>query len=183
MTRYAPLTAALDPDGHVVRWARFDGEGLETTTIRWENEGFTVSGIVTKERVEYVLRLSASWQLRQFMLFRDLEDPDLWLATDGHGRWGEVNGAHRVELDGCVDVLLECTPFTHTPLIRRLPLLDGDTATLPVAVVDVDTLGVRAEQRVYTRLSADEWEVDGREIAVDGYGLVTDEPGRFLRVS
>ena len=182
MTRYSPLIAAHDAAGHVVRWARFDGDGLETNTIRWENEGFTVSGIVTKERVEYVLRLSASWQLRQFILFRDMTEPDLWLATDGHGRWGEVNGAHRVELDGCVDVRLECTPFTHTPLIRRLPLQDGDSAVLPLAVVDVETLGVRPEQHRYTCVSSDRWEFDGDELTVDEYGLVTDEPGRFLRV-
>ena len=44
--------------------------------------------------------------MRQFLLFRDLDEPDLWLATDGTGRWGEMNGAHRPELDGCYDVHL-----------------------------------------------------------------------------
>ena len=61
-------------------------------------------------------------------LFRDLEQPDLWLATDGAGRWGEMNGAHRVELDGCFDLTMSTaatvTPFTATMPIRRLPLLE-----------------------------------------------------------
>ena len=70
-----------------------------------------ISGVVSRERVQYVLRLSASWQVRQFLLFRDLEDPDLWLATDGTARWGEMNGAHRIELDGCYDITMNCTPF------------------------------------------------------------------------
>ena len=78
------------------------------------------------------MRLTPTWQVRQFLLFRDLDDPDLWLATDGTARWGEMNGAHRVELDGCYDIDLACTPFTNTLPIRRLPLHVGDTAELPV---------------------------------------------------
>ncbi len=126
MISYAPLTAAHGAEGHQVQWTTWPGDGLETTTIRWENEGFTVSGQVGdapgREHIQYVLRLTASWQVRQFLLFRDLEEPDLWLATDGSGRWGEMNGAHRTELDGCYDVDMLCTPLTHTLPIRRLPL-------------------------------------------------------------
>ena len=104
----ACVPAAHEPAGHVAAWATWDGDGIETTTLRWENEGWTVSGEVgdaaDRERIQYVLRLSATWQVRQFLLFRDLDEPDLWLATDGGGRWGEMNGAHRTELDGCTDI-------------------------------------------------------------------------------
>jgi hypothetical protein len=131
--------------------------------------------------------------MRQFLLFRDMEDPDLWLATDGSARWGEINGAHRVELDGCYDVALACTPFTATLPIRRLPLHVGDTADLAVALVDVETLEVRAVRRRYTRVGERRWAVtdldaaiDERhasEFEVDEHGLVVDEPGRFRRVA
>lgn len=180
---YAPLAAAHEPTGHVVRWETWDGDGLETVSIRWENEGYTVTGTVSRERIEYVLRLSAGWQVRQFLLFRDMEEPDLWLATDGHGRWGEMNGAHRTELDGCVDVVLSCTPFTHALPIHRLPLHDGDTAELPVIVVDVDTLEVRTEVRRYTRVSAERWLCHDTALDVDEHGLVTVEDGRYRRAS
>lgn len=180
---YAPLAAAHDAAGHVVRWATWDGDGLETVTIRWENEGFTVNGAVGRERIEYVLRLSPTWQVRQFILFRDLPEPDLWLATDGHGRWGEMNGAHRTELDGCYDVLLACTPFTHTLPVRRLPLLDGHTADVPVATVDVETLEVLAEPRRLTRLDSVTWRFDDEQFKVDDHGLPMDLPGRYRRVS
>ena len=126
---------------------------LETTTIRWENEGYTGQRRGrAASAIEYVLRLSATWQVRQFILFRDLEEPDLWLATDGSGRWGEMNGAHRTELDGCYDIDLACTPFTNTLPIRRLPLLEGDAAELPVVHVDPETLEVRPVVQRYTRL-------------------------------
>ncbi|HAP78028.1 MAG TPA: hypothetical protein DCR14_18340 [Acidimicrobiaceae bacterium] len=180
---YAPFVAAHEAPGHVVRWATWDGEGLETVTIRWENEGFTVNGAVGRERIEYVLRLSPTWQVRQFILFRDLPEPDLWLATDGHGRWGEMNGAHRTELDGCYDVLLPCTPFTHALPVRRLPLLDGHTADVPVVTVDVETLEVLAEPRRLTRVDSVTWRFDDEQFEVDDHGLPVDLPGRYRRVS
>ena len=166
-----------------MRWATWDGDGEETTTILWENEGFTVSGQVSRENVQYVLRLSPTWQVRQFLLFRDLEEPDLWLATDGSGRWGEMNGAHRTELDGCYDVDLACTPFTNTLPIRRLPLLEGHTAELPVVYVDPETLEVRADRaalhpprRRTGGASRTSTAASRADLEVDEFGLVLDYP-------
>ena len=62
VTSYSPFPAAHEPTGHVARWATWDGDGEETTTILWENEGFTVSGQVSRENVQYVLRLSPTWR-------------------------------------------------------------------------------------------------------------------------
>lgn len=178
---------AFSSDGHAARWAAWAGEGDEHLTLLWENEGWTASGVVSRERVQYVLRLSPTWQVRQFILFRDLDEPDLWLATDGGGRWGEMNGAHRVELDGCYDVELAITPFTNTLPIRRLPLHVGHTADVSVAVIDVETLDVHAEHRRYTRAGSHHWvvtDLDGgavSEFDVDEHGLVLDVPQQFRR--
>jgi hypothetical protein len=208
MTVYTPIHEAHATAGHVVRWSTWDGDHSDTTTIRWENEGYTVTGQLTRERVDYVLRLSATWQVRQFILFRDLEEPDLWLATDGAGRWGEMNGAHRTELDGCYDVHLGCTPFPLTLPIRRLPLLEGHTAEIPVVTIDTETLEVQPALHRYTRLSSHRWrlQVSGTDTSaphtngphtngphtngngsvdfdVDEFGLVLDYPEGFRRVS
>ena len=189
MTSYAPLTAAHDDAGHVVRWTTPDGEHHDTTTIRWENEGFTVNGVLTRERVEYVLRLSPTWQVRQFILFRDLEEPDLWLATDGSGRWGEMNGAHLPELDGCYDLHLACAAFTVALPIHRLPLHEGHAAEVPVVTVDTETLEVRAVTHRYTRLGTHRWRIevdestDVVEVDVDDHGLPLDYPAGFRRAS
>ena len=191
MTQYAPLPLALRPEGHLVHWSTWDDVHHEVVTILWENEGYTVSGLVGRERVQYVLRLSATWQVRQFLMFRDLEEPDLWLATDGSGRWGEMNGAHRTELDGCYDVALVCTPLTLSLPVRRLPLLVGHTAEIPVAVVDTETLDVRAVVHRYERITSHRWRVEGHvlgtsardslEFEVDEHGLVLDVAGHFRR--
>jgi uncharacterized protein len=180
---------AFSADGHDVRWTTWDGEHEEHLTLRWENEGWTACGDVGRERVQYVLRLGPTWRVRQLLLFRDLDEPDLWLATDGHNRWGEMNGAHRPELDGCADIELSCSPFPATLPIRRLPLEIGDSAEMPVVIVDVDTLAVDAVGRRFERLADRRWRQtdtsrgDGEavEYDVDEYGVVVDHPGRFRR--
>jgi hypothetical protein len=181
MTTYRPFSA----DGHTVRWSTWDGEHEEALTLTWENEGWTASGLVGAHQIQYVLRLSATWQLRQFLLFRDLDDPDLWLGCDGHGKWGEVNGAHRQEFDGAADLHLPCTPFTHALPILRLPLLVGDGTELPVVVVDVETLDVQRATHRYERLDTHRWRFDDGEsveLEVDEHGLPLTVEGRFRRV-
>jgi hypothetical protein len=178
---------ALPADGLTARWQTWDDEHDEVLTLRWENEGWTVTGEVGRERIHYVMRLSPIWHLRQFLLFRDLDDPDLWLATDGHRRWGEMNGAHRTELDGCVDIELACTPFTATPPIRRLELGIGDSIEIRRAFVDVETLAVIPVVRHYVRTGERRYEINeaetgtSTEVEVDPYGLVTQWSGCYRR--
>lgn len=176
---------AFPADGFQTQWTTWDGEHTEELSLRWENEAWTVSGRVGREQVEYVIRLSPLWQVRQFLLFRDLPEPDLWLGTDGHGRWGEMNGAHRPELDGAHDIALDVTPFTHSLPIRRLPLHVGDAFELTVLLVDVETLAVEPTVATYHRTAERAWRI-GRsggtiEVTVDEHGLVTDVEGEFRR--
>jgi len=117
MSAYASLPAS----GHHASWTTWDSEHTAHVDLTWENEGWTANCQLSLERAQVVIRLSASWMVQQFIVFRDLDEPDLWLATDGHGRWGEMNGAHRTELDGCVDVDIPGIPFTNVIPIRRLP--------------------------------------------------------------
>lgn len=178
---------AFPADGYTARWRTWDHDHLETLSLRWENEGWTATGEVGREAITYVVRLSASWQTRQFLLFRDLPEPDLWLGADGTGRWGEINGAHRHDLAGCTDVDLPCTPFGHTLPIRRLQLGVGDEAEITAATIDVETLGVVPTTRHYRRLARRRFEHrDGAagspvEFDVDEYGLVHDYPGEYRR--
>jgi uncharacterized protein len=181
---------SFSADGHVARWTPWDplDSSEEELSITWDNEAWTASGTVGREKVQYVVRISPTWHVRQFLLFRDMDDPDLWLGTDGAGRWGEINGAHRPDLDGCVDIDLTCTPFTNTLPIRRLPLRVGDSALITVAYVDVETLDVQPDRQRYTRLASHRWLFEqlttdfAEEIEVDEFGLVRDYPTLFRRL-
>ena len=180
---------AFSADGHVASWTPWDTDDTEQLTIRWENEAWTASGVVGRESVQYVVRISPTWKVRQFLLFRDLDDPDLWLGTDGNGHWGEMNGEHRPELDGCIDIDLACTPFTNTLPIRRLPLHVGHGADITVAYIDVETLEVRPDPQRYTRLGTHRWRFEQletgftEEFDVARHGLVVDYPTLCRRTS
>jgi len=123
----------------------------------------------------------------QFLLFRDADEPDLWLVSDGNGRWSEINGASRPDLDGCLDIDLACTPFTNTLPIRRLSLDVGHTADITVAYIDVETLDVQPDRQRYTRLDTHRWrfeQVSGgfsKDFDVDEFGLLRDYPTLFRR--
>jgi hypothetical protein len=187
LTTYQSLSAS----GHNASWVSLNSAGNSATSavnLRWENEAWTAEGTLGVDNAQFVLRLSAGWVIQQCLLFRDLEDPDLWLGTDSHGRWGEVNGAHRTELDGCTDLDFVNSPFTNCIPIRRLPLLIGDSATLTVAVIDIETLGIKKQTHQYTKLTQYSWRYISSasntevEVKVDEFGFVLDEPNNFKRV-
>jgi hypothetical protein len=155
--------------------------------MRWENEGWTAEVQLELDRAVAVVRMSAQWMIQQFILFRDMEEPDLWLATDGHGRWGEMNGAHRTELDGCVDIEVAGSPFFNSIITHRTPLHVGHTADLHVISVDIETLAVTTRSVRYMRDEKHKWTYDslmagGAVTAiVDDHGLVIDEANYFRR--
>jgi hypothetical protein len=177
---------AFSADGFVAGWIADHGElthdAVEQVSLRWDNEAWTATVQLPRHRVDAVFRLSPMWQVRQFMLFRDLEQPDLWLGTDGHGRWGEVNGAHRPDLDGAVDITVAGSLFGHAIPIRRLPLATGEAAQLTVLTVDVETLAVLPIVHTYARLGDRQWAVNNAEgeqtFDVDDHGVPLDTADR-----
>lgn len=183
MANYLPPSAS----GHSAAWDMWDGTPGSNVNLRWENEGWTAEVNLLADDATAVIRLSAQWVVQQMLLFRDLPEPDLWLATDGHGRWGEMNGAHRTEFDGCIDIDFANTPFTNSIITHRLPLHVGHTADIKVITIDVETLGVISAPHRYTRHDEHSWEytslLTGEQHAarVDEFGIVVDEHGAFRR--
>ncbi len=175
-------------DSVTVSWEDWDGTTRQIVNVGWEHGGWTADGVVEGADIHYVIRLDDDWQVRQFLLFRDSEAPDLWLGTDGQGRWGEVNGAHRPDLDGCIDLDLACTPFTNTLPVRRLGLDVGDSALIRVAMINPETLGVVPAMHRYRRLGERRWQFEWEseaytvELEVDERGMVLDYPGLFRRL-
>ncbi|NDG65847.1 MAG: hypothetical protein EBY23_02815 [Actinobacteria bacterium] len=189
---------ALPASGHDVSWDVANpnlsdgGRPLSTVKFRWENEGWTLDCGLGPQRSQVAIRVSAQWGIQQVLLFRDLDDPDLWLATDGSGRWGEVNGAHRTDLDGCHLVAIVGSPITHCIAIRQLPLEVGHGAEIKTAIIDPEKLSVVAGTMRFERIAEHRWRytrlspTDSSlqeliEVDVDEFGLVLDEPEQFIR--
>lgn len=171
-----------------VRWEAWDLSSVEDFSMRWDNGGWVVESTVTGADVQYVMRLGPDHSVRQFLLFRDLDEPDLWLATDGAGRWGEMNGAERTDLVGCTALAVNCSPSSTLAVVRSLDLAVGERATVQTATVDVETLGVVAVPHTFTRLAERRWVL---EVEATGFSVVFDvdddavleqAPGWFRRV-
>lgn len=175
--------------GFAASWTSLSTGAREELSIGFENEGWTVQGIVSGVDVHYVIRLSALWRVQQMLLFRDLDEPDLWLANDGTGRWGEINGSQRRELGGCEDIDIVSSAFTRVLAIRRLALTIGDSSSVHTVVVDPDSLAISRTQITYTRHAARTWSVTRdadlieHRFDVDEFGLPLDIPGLFTRTS
>jgi uncharacterized protein len=116
----------------------------------------------------------------------------LVLSADDERRW-DVDGEHRPDLDGCIDVDIAATPLTNTFPLRRLTGLDvGREVTTPIAWVDVPGLDVTRVDQTYRRLpdagGFAAWEYrDGRYgpfvLTVDEDGLVVTYEGFARRVA
>lgn len=183
MSNYRTLASP----GRSFVWNHWDGSPSSRADVRWENEGWTAEVRLEADDATVAFRLSAQWRIQQMLLFRDMEEADLWLATDGKGHWGEMNGAHRTELDGALDIDLMNTPFTNSIITHRLPLHVGHTADIQVVSVDVETLALSKVTQRYTRTAAHGWRytslVTGADAdaTVDEHGFVIDEDGSFRR--
>ena len=100
---------------------------------------------------------------------------------------GEINGAHRTDLDGCEDIELPASAFAPTVPLRRLPRGVGASAEVAIVVVAVETLAAVPATRRYTRVGERRWRRwrgetgESDEFDVDDHGLVLDEAGRSRR--
>lgn len=170
-------------------WLGGDGEIRDEVTVAFENAGYTVEGRLHGPDVSYVVRYDAEWSIRQFLLFRDMEEPDLWLGIDKFGGWGEMNGAVRPDLAGCTDIMLtsiatkEASGFLRSPALRRLIATGRMSGTARRAYVNVDTLEVTVTVVEIDRLPSGAWLDDQVELELDANGLVGNVSGSFTRIS
>lgn len=114
------------------------------------------------------------------------------LRSDGHGRW-QVDGLHRPDLDGCLDVDLESSAFTNALPVHRLDLAVGEEAEAPAAYVRAVDLSVERLEQQYLRLADASGHERYRyraprfdfecELVYDESGLVIDYPSIATRAA
>ncbi len=165
------------------RWPGREHGQDEVVTFRWEHGGWTIEGRLDHAAVDYVMRLAGDGEVRQFMLFRDLDEPDLWLAHDGRGTWAEVNGAARPDLDGCSAVGPSNAMLLLSLPIRRVGVwaADDERFTARLGVIDVETLGVVAHDHHFVRQGPARWSI-GAALGEPSFELIADVDEDFLIV-
>ena len=88
-----------------------------------------------------------------------------------------IDGEHRADVDGCLDIDLGWTPSTNLLPIRRLGLAVGDSATIDTAWLRFPELTFERSTQTYTRTEPYAWRYQSGpydfHIDVNEIGLVT----------
>jgi len=96
----------------------------------------------------------------------EVPEPGIWL----------IDGEHRADLDGCIDIDLGWTPATNTIPIRRLELEGRDSATIRAAWLKWAELEFMASDQTYTKTGKATWRYASgnfsAELLVDDHGVV-----------
>lgn len=187
-------------------WRRADEAGneefdlVELTDGRWMFQGFLDLPVEDGKAlwVRYIIVCDADWRTRQVRIGtarnpQELSEfpqggPLLSLSADGTGNW-RVDDAERLDLRGCLDVDLGCTPSTNTLPIRRLRLDVGQSAEVTAAWVRFPDLSVEPLHQRYTRLATDRYRYESldsdftADLTVDEQGVVVDYPGGWRRTA
>lgn len=173
-------------------WAALECAGLEHVMTRADESGFRADGqlVMVQDRpfrISYLLECDTGWRFSTLAITvtDSLGERTLRLSAAADGHW-QADGEPRPDLDGCVDIDINCTPLTNTLPIRRLSWAPGTTHDLSVAFVSVPDLTVRAVSQRYTRLEPRRYRYQSgafrADLPVDGDGFVLDYPGCWTRV-
>lgn len=178
-----------------VAWAPWSGPGHEHLVLRELPRGLTVhssvEGVSPEGRpfsLRYFLRTDSAFRVREVELALLGSDSKLVLRSDGAGLWSDDKGRALPELDGCIDVDLSVSPFTHTLPIRRLGLAPDSSDDILAVSLSAPSFAARPSRQRYLCLEPDRYlfeRLDSgarSELRVDSQGLVLDGPGRFRRL-
>ena len=133
--------------------------------------------------MRYRVECDQDWCTRAVWL--ELDTPpqvrELNIEVNAARQW-IVNGAHRRELDGLIDVDIQASPSTNTLPIRRLHMEAGRSYAVNAAWIQVPSLDIAPIPQEYTRLDARRLRFRSgdfkSELEVDEHGVV-ERYGKF----
>ena len=203
----ADLADRAEPTIRDLYWKPWDAPGCEHVRVSLRpgrgNQMAVADGLALLYRdglalrCHYRLTADAAWRTRSLDLVVQIgghepRETALKLTGDGKGRW-QIDGAHAPELDGCLDLDIQVTPFTNTLPIHRLDLAPGEIADIRAVYLPLpDLVPVPAEQSYACLrplgLSGGLYRYESRssgfsaDLAVDSGGFVVDYPDSFRRI-
>ena len=123
----------------VVRWAGWNGEGLDHCLFLRDSDGLCLDGLAIGAgdactyAALYKVQTDAALRTRDVVV-SFVGAPDLWIVADGMGYWKHGRTGAAIEaLAGCIDVDIAVTPATNTLPILRSGLAVGKSADIVAA--------------------------------------------------
>ena len=187
----------MSEDRRDIYWTPWEEPGTEHLGLTLDADGAHADGLILRRkddmklRAHYILEIDRAWRFRRLHFALLGTERALLMESDGAGHW-MVNHEPAPDLDGCLDVDIQITPFTNTLPVRRLGLADGGSSEIRVAYLPVPELTARPVDQRYTCLEAlgprgGTYRYEGlfrnfaAELPVDADGLVLDYPETFRR--
>jgi uncharacterized protein len=157
-------------------------DSVEEFSLTAVSEGHRLSGMTLilhdgiRVEIAYTVDANPDWSTRNV----SVEIAALATAFDvrvGPGDRWFIDGDHRADLDGCVDIDFGWTPATNTLPIRRLRFTKGTRRTIRAVWLKwPDLLFVPAEQ-TYIKRTDDRWTYESGDFTAD---LAVDQNGVVL---
>ena len=172
-----------------ILWRGVYQPGHETCRVyeldsRWHLDGTAVflSDDRRPCRLSYLVICDSNWKTLSATVSGWVGDDDVNIEIFALPQW-QLNGAAKVEVNGCVDLDLNFSPSTNLLPIRRLDLGIGQQAEVKAAWLSFPSFELETLSQVYSRLDEFTYRYsskDGkfvRDLTVNEFGLVTNYPG------
>lgn len=161
---------------------RWDSDLLDSTerfTLHSHQDGYRFAGntLIRHEgirvEIDYVVEARPDWSTRSARVEIPAVATLFEVEVSPDGRW-VIDGDHRPDLDGCVDIDLGWTPATNTLPIRRLSFRSGIPASTRVGWLKWSELVFMPAEQSYTKHDEGRWTYSSGEFSAE---LVVDERG------
>lgn len=176
-----------------ILWRRLDLPGHDACRLLRAGAGWRLEGLAAFRHADgpaalaYALDCDDAWRTRGGVVTGWVGERavDLRVARGAHGAW-TLGGRAVAGLEDCVDLDLGFTPATNLAQLRRVALVVGEAADVPVAWLDAPWGGLeRLEQRYERRAEDAVWYTAPRfeyaaTLRVDAAGFVRDYPGLWV---
>ena len=171
-----------------IRWRGLEAQSIEHAhVVATPRDTRVRSTLITPDYgLFYRIKLDEADRVRTLRIERT-DGKLLELFCDGAANWSDDRAEPIPALRGCVDIDISATPLTNSLPIWRCDWVVGQPQRFAMAWIDTDTLAVRRDEQIYTRLDDTHFRYQSvessfeRVLEVDSDGLVLDYPGLFAR--
>ena len=171
-----------------IRWRGLEAQSIEHAhVVATPRDTRVRSTLITPDYgLFYRIKLDEADRVRTLRIERT-DGKLLELFCDGAANWSDDRAEPIPALRGCVDIDISAPPLTNSLPIWRCDWVVGQPQRFAMAWIDTDTLAVRRDEQIYTRLDDTHFRYQSvessfeRVLEVDSDGLVLDYPGLFAR--
>lgn len=178
-------------------WQHLDTAGWEHVRVMTDHPGWNVfDSILVRSHEGQVLRggytlvTDKEWRTLEVRVMIESTPGSMGgiqLLTEGDGKWTDAEEKPIPELDGCLDVDISWSPLSASLPINRLEMKQGERNDLKSVHISLPDLTMQVIDQVYLRESDSTVVYDSTlssaavSLQVDGNGIVTNYPDRFMR--